>query len=190
MRKDRSWVLADADELARHREEDRPRGRIRLLLAASVKGGIVAPLLACNPKGGYDPTTESLTFDPSTEGNTDDATSTTTTSSSSDTTTTTTATTGTTGSGTTQSETTGTGTDTDTDTDTEATMGTGTGTDTDTDTDATTGGTDDGALPSPRDGAAALEPPKKDATIGARTAETPTTMRSHSARVGDDPTSR
>jgi hypothetical protein len=189
MRKDRSWVLADSDELARRRDENRPRGRIRLLLAAGVKGGIVAPLLACNPKGGYDPT-ETLTSDPPTTGTDTDGTTTTTATTVSSTADTTSGTTGTTEqettvtvTGTTSSETTGTGAGTGTGTDTDTESG---GSGTDTESDETTG-SDGAAVPSP---SAASRTEKNGGSSKAQISEPRKQMRTRSARPGDEPKPR
>lgn len=82
MREERSWHIADDEALAEHQAESKPRGKIRLLIANTLKGSIVAPLLACNPKGGYFPETESATSLTNSGTDTDMATDTSSTGSS------------------------------------------------------------------------------------------------------------
>lgn len=80
MRKERSWHVADDEALAEHQAERKPRGKIRLLVANTLKGSVVAPLLACNPKGGYYPDTESTSATETSTTGTDTGANTSTTS--------------------------------------------------------------------------------------------------------------
>ncbi len=143
MRKERSWHVADDDSLAEHKAQRRPRGKIRLLVANTLKGTVVAPLLACNPKGDYFPDTESLTNTTGpameTEGNTS------TTSGADDTTTT--GATSTTGTATTETSTSGTDSGGSSGTDSGGTGGTDSGDGSGSGSDGTTGGA---AAPAPK----------------------------------------
>lgn len=56
MRRHSSWRLANPRELAevQARAQQRPRGRVRVLVAQATNIGMAGPLLACNPKSAYD----------------------------------------------------------------------------------------------------------------------------------------